>query len=284
MARRRFNGLTATLGVQLEAATYTIVFAAPLTCSSGPVPNIGPDDRLTLTLLDEAGEIAEIVDIYDYVEGQLTASCYRGMQNSTPGVDGIVHSAGTAITHAPTEEDFRLEFLGDVDQSAFPGANQVVYYDAPSSKFKFGSPTPQMRGVKARATSGQSLPSASYVNINFNDFPEYNPQQMFNLGSPDRVTIPAGLEGVWRVTAGVWFPGAGGPRRVVGLNVNGAWAGTIYASTSPPVGTANNHTENLTADLLLYPSDYVQLVAMQDSGSAQSLGGAYLAMHHLGRI
>lgn len=103
MTRLRYNGLTAELGADLDAADTTVTFATPLAHSGGtPVPDVSSPDLFTLSVLNTDGQLVEIVHVTAYNEGEDTATITRG-EESTTAAD---HVAGVTLVNAPTVADF----------------------------------------------------------------------------------------------------------------------------------------------------------------------------------
>lgn len=102
MARLRYNGLTATLGLELTSSAADIEFDGPLTHSGGiDVPTIVGGDEIPMTIRDAAGRVAEIVSLTAYTAGATTGTITRA-QESTTAKD---HASGMRVTHGLTVAD-----------------------------------------------------------------------------------------------------------------------------------------------------------------------------------
>jgi hypothetical protein len=102
MARLHFNGLAAELAADVDDTETTFSFAAALTHSNGqPVPTLGAGEEVALSVLNGSGQLAEIVLLTAYTEGDTDGTVTRAQESTT----GVAHTAGVTIVNAWTVAD-----------------------------------------------------------------------------------------------------------------------------------------------------------------------------------
>jgi hypothetical protein len=115
-------------------------------------------------------------------------------------------------------------------------------------------------------TVAQAIPSAANTVLTL-DTVGRDTDGMYNVGTPDRVTIPVGMAGLWTLDAGVAFASNATGQRRMGIRVNG----TTFVSQQriPPITIAASATVITTAATVeLAVGDYLEVVVYQDTGAA----------------
>jgi hypothetical protein len=123
-----------------------------------------------------------------------------------------------------------------------------------------------------KSGSPQNLPDSSDTAITW-DTVEYDwTTPFYSGGSPNRLTVPAGLGGIYIITVNVYLTNfAGGERRNIKIWRNGIGGDMVGENQlSMPAGTFSANygiVLPLTEHYLLNDNDYVQISAFQDKGS-----------------
>jgi hypothetical protein len=87
-----------------------------------------------------------------------------------------------------------------------------------------------------------------------------------------RLTVPTGKAGKYLITGHVAFAGAsGGTQRLIGIRLNGA-TDIAYQKMTP--NSTNSVVASVTTVYDLADADYVELIALQDSGSGLNVTAA----------
>ncbi len=122
-------------------------------------------------------------------------------------------------------------------------------------------------GVTAyRSTSNQSIPSASATSIQFNAEVFDTDAYHSNSVNPNRITVPAGFDGYFHVTAQVYWDNADTDGvRIIYIKVNGG--ASAFAQAYDQAQTTD-FIQKVSVTLELDAGDYVEVNVYQNSGSA----------------
>ena len=121
--------------------------------------------------------------------------------------------------------------------------------------------------IGARVTLGavQAIPNAAGTAIQFTQA-QFDSSGFFDAGTPTRLTVPAGLGGVYAITGYVLFAASGVGIRQSSIPVNAA---ATHAINGPlPGNGAFNNGLPVPLTLALAAGDFVELEAYQSSGGA----------------
>ena len=126
----------------------------------------------------------------------------------------------------------------------------------------FSSTIPAARAI---AGSSQTIPSSSVVVLNFAT-EVYDTADLYSSSTnPSRLTAP--VAGIYRIAAtGIWDSFSSTGSRRVWVEVNGETAHNTVVAPSSAV-----FTQSLSTDLELAAGDYVEVLALQDSGSDNAI-------------
>jgi hypothetical protein len=166
--------------------------------------------------------------------------------NSSGGSAAIDSSSGGTGNYSP---EFSLYMLGDVG---------IV-----------GSSLPEV-GAEVLMIGDTSVASATWVPIPFATA-TYDTNSFYDAGNPTRLTVPAGMAGLYHVSANTRMIGDPGTIAVLRLLVNGTdeeARDTLDRDQSDPYALVN-------AVIKLDAGDYVEAVVYQNSGSTRSLNDMY---------
>jgi len=120
-------------------------------------------------------------------------------------------------------------------------------------------------GTRIYQTVAQSIPDNTTTVLTLGA-ESYDTHNLWTSGTPTRLIIPAGLGGMWQVTACVAYVANATGTRHARVHKNGALANR---QTMQALATAGNSSVVVTTDLLrLVAGDYLELVAFQNSGAA----------------
>lgn len=230
MARLRYNGLSTTLAAALTNSATSVTLAASLTHSGGTaVPTIGGSDYLPLSILDGTGKVSEIVYLTAYTSGASTGTITRGQE----GTSGVAHASGDRVVHGPTV----------MDSSATVGCSAYLT-------------------SVVTATSGVEASIA----LNVEAFDSHGFHS--NTTNSTRITVPAGLDGVYIVVSQVKFAYNASGSRAAQIRKNGT---KIYE-----LGFQGSISSRAQATLILplVAGDYIEAGYFQDSGSDLALDTA----------
>jgi hypothetical protein len=182
-------------------------------------------------------EVLASADVNSYLMRQSVITCTSGTHPASP-------SEGMTIYETDTDR-----YLG------FDG----------STWREFAMLNPPACNV-ARSTD-QTISSAVQTTVTF-DTEKYDLRNMWNSGSPTRLTVPSGAGGIY-VIGGVieYTANAVGARQCI-LMVNGAIVGRTF-SDNPGSGPAGR--VSFVRDIALAASDYVEMAGYQNSGTTLSM-------------
>lgn len=190
------------------------------------LPPVVAPDIAAITLHDSSIGLYEIVHVTAHVAGATSATIVRGQEGST----ARVWAAGAMWLHAPTVTDLR-----------FVGAK--MYRNAAYN-------------LVAGAVTVMPWDAEEYDTDGFHD----------DAVNPSRFTVPAGMSGMYRLSANVGTSTTNNPPRFIlslrkngtvirGGNVEHAYAGTTY----PMV--------HVTVDVALADGDYVDAAYFTSTGT-----------------
>ncbi len=136
-------------------------------------------------------------------------------------------------------------------------------------------PAPNWHGARVVKTAGQVITNATQTTLTF-DAEMYDTDNYHsNVTNNTRLTIPAGLGGVYYVRGRVNFdPNATGARYLI-ISVNGTSSGNYDSYVVyPAVGGSIETMIDLSTIITLAAGDYIELLTIQNSGSSiTSKGG-----------
>ncbi len=151
-------------------------------------------------------------------------------------------------------------------------AGQVLKVNSGATAPEWGaaSSTPTFAGVKVTKSGTQSISNATLTDLTF-DTETFDTDAFHStVTNTDRLTVPAGKAGYYRITAKPSFAG----------NVNGIRQVFIYKNTTNYeeltwVNQSNsNSDECLTSIVNLTVGDYVKMVVWQNTGGALNINGS----------
>ncbi len=122
-------------------------------------------------------------------------------------------------------------------------------------------------GCVVQRTAAQSIPNSALTAIQFTATDVRDTDGYHSTATnPERITVPAGLGGLYSIGAVVPYVGNATGARVVRLRINGA---TTVASVDVPTNAGTTSTSVHVS--VLWPlavGDYVEVLAFQSSGGA----------------
>lgn len=162
---------------------------------------------------------------------------------------------------------------------------QVLEADsAQPTGVKWGTPASGsgFRGARAYHNTTQSISTGTPTAVALNS--ELYDTNTLHDNSTNNSRLSLDQEGFWRVIGQVsWATNTSG-RRTLRIDRNGSTTDTIV--TLPPASGANTYMQVDVDVEVTSSSDYVELIAVQDSGSSINLAGGssatWLAAHYLG--
>jgi hypothetical protein len=151
----------------------------------------------------------------------------------------------------------------------YPAATDPVAAGAAAIQ-ALAAATTMRRSCRAKIVAGQAMSGVAVV-VNF-DGEDWDTHAIHDPAAPSRLTIPAGLAGLWLLTAAVTLGGAGNAWTGIWLRKNGAAALVESADTRPSnvAGIAG-----LSFVDLAVVGDYYEIVAK--SGVAGNYGPSTFA-------
>ena len=150
MARLRYNGIYGKLAAPLSDISTGISLESPLVYNGGvSVPSLSGTDYFPMSLIDEEGQLLEIVHVTGHTTETTNLTVLRGQEGTTAAVRPL----GTILAHAPTTADFSVAQLNDVAQIA-PMSGQALIWSSGTSKWTPGTVSGGGGG------GGESLPIA----------------------------------------------------------------------------------------------------------------------------
>lgn len=129
---------------------------------------------------------------------------------------------------------------------------------------------PLLHGAKAVRGTAQSISHNTVTAVAFTGTDEWDTDSYHDPGgaNPSRLTFPAGLEGVYRVTATAVFAANSTGRRLIRIQKNGS--AVVGRSDQNATGTGVT-TVAAVAEVSVAASDYVEVYVFQDSGGSLNL-------------
>jgi hypothetical protein len=139
-------------------------------------------------------------------------------------------------------------------------------------------------GAKATSTDTYQSISNNTSNLVLWNSEEYDTSSIHSTSSnTSRLTIPSGKDGYWAVTSKITFVGNSSGARQLRLNKNGS----LVANFLVPITGSGEQSIILTNNLNLVATDYLEILAYQNSGGALNLQmsgaeGSYFFCQFLG--
>jgi hypothetical protein len=124
--------------------------------------------------------------------------------------------------------------------------------------------------VKTRRTAVQSIPNNTFTAVAFTAADTWDTDGFHSTTTNNsRITVPAGLGGIYHVIGSVNFAAGADNTRLVKIQLNGSSDVTVYQGTNGVGGPA--FAVSVPNMVQLAAGDYIELVCYQFSGSALSI-------------
>lgn len=145
-------------------------------------------------------------------------------------------------------------------------------------------PSGVVPGVLARENTGQTITSGSNNTCQWTGAEDFDTNAFHSTGTnPSRLTVPAGLGGLYAVSFAVYCA-PGGEVLAAWVIKNGA--ATRYGLSQAKNDTTNGVTTGASIPMVLAAGDYIEVQAFQNSGSSKNInvGDAlgFFGMHRVG--
>ena len=224
---------------------------------------------------------------------------FQGMycvhNDGTVSLDASALGDGTYFVRARVRDDddggiagndWLLELAASVGNSAYQLATIAVTGGSPSltsDDRRVGGPANLRRvAVRAtRATNGTVGSGGSVTPVTFDGTDTYDTDGFHDVaGVPRRLTVPAGLAGLYTLKCQVsWAPNATGYRVVI-IVKNGDTVNGIIAEDSHAPASGSNSVISCTADDSAADGDFYEVFVYQTSGVALTLAnlGTWFSM------
>lgn len=186
-------------------------------------------------------------------------------------VDLVVDlAAGDYVEFMGAADSGTHEVYGQTPQSWQTASMSITKLDAG----KVGSGV----GAKAHNTGAQSIPSATWTAVTLASEVWDTDNFHSTASNTSRMTIPAGLGGKYRATAGTAFDAGGTGDRYIAIRVNGAvlTGGSTVDVRAPHASLTADRSGSLDVDVVA--GDYVELYVYQDSGGALNVQRSFLSL------
>lgn len=187
---------------------------------------------------------------------------------------------GAALTAAEMNEQIRdnLQWIKDL----------LTLYSM-TSAVTAKSIKPALAGVRVYRGSDQSIPDSAFTNLLFGT-EKYDTASSVastyhsNSSNTDRLTVPSGLAGYYRIAANIsWAVSATGTRR---MRIQHSTDGVIAADSRPGL-TGINTQMSLATEWYFAAGDYCYVEVWQNTGGALAIDGTtntYLPAFGMSRI
>lgn len=179
---------------------------------------------------------------------------------------------GLAETQALANNVLNLQNMADV-VSGWLGGNALPphFNTLYANTLQLGSLPGDACQLELKAA--QSIGNAAWTQVVFNSQTftgryNYKTQPFWSSANPGRITIPAGLSGLYLITAECYFDLNATGTRLAQVYINGL--GTTYLAATPGNATWYG-TVNISGLVWLNQSDYLLLYVYQNSGGALNL-------------
>ena len=246
--------------------------------------------QTTLTLANATGAPAAapfriVIDSEIIIVGARTGTACSSLTRGAEGTTAVLHANGAAINHILTVASLKanpgpMTTAGDMIRATTGGEPQRVAIGTAGQLWTVtaGVPgwatpaSPTMHGCFIYRSTDLSVADATIVQPTF-DSEAFDTDAYHSVATnTERITIPTGLGGYYRVTAtAVWAANATGNRNVR-VRKNGVDLMLNFTALAPTVADAAVVTASRT--LLLAQADYIEMQVLQRSGGALNLQGS----------
>lgn len=140
-------------------------------------------------------------------------------------------------------------------------------------------------GCKARRTATLSIAAGgTFVAVPMTAADDYDTSTIHDPATnPSRLTVPAGMGGVWRFSATLqWASASTVTHRSFLYYKNGAQISTADGGQRSVPQASTSIWQSGSTDLLLVAGDYIEIFAAHGSGSSLDLLSASISAHFLG--
>lgn len=175
--------------------------------------------------------------------------------------------------------------LRDLRTATDPADGDAMVWDGANAQWEADGSTYRkaFTGVRAVRSTNQSVADSTFVAIEFTAADDWDTDGFHDPSTnPNRVTIPTGQAGKYRIMGYTIFSSASGGRRIGELDKNG----TTTLMRDERGVSSSTQTLVVGGDVDLADGDYVELLAYQTSGGAidltASYGGMFLTAERLG--
>lgn len=184
-----------------------------------------------------AGEILTASDVMTYLMNQVVVVCTSGTRPSSP-------------------TDGRMIYETDTDR--------LMVHDG--SDWRELSMTNAPRAQVSRSTT-QSIPDGVQTTMTWQEV-DYDNRGMWSAGSPSRLTVPAGMGGIYFCTATLEYAANSSGTRTVALLRNG---NVIGRSIQQNTGSGQAARVFYAREVVAAPGDYFEISAYQNSGTSLTI-------------
>jgi hypothetical protein len=173
----------------------------------------------------------------------------------------IVDAKGDLIAASAADTPARL---------AVGNNGEVLVADSTSSTGLKWAKSGNFTGCRVFSTTAQSIANSTDTAVAFANESYDTDGFHSNVTNNNRITIPAGLGGYYRITANIGFATNGSGRRIFQLRLNGA--GSLCAGEMTPI-VGVEPTGTITDTFFFSAGDYIDLFIFQNSGGSLNTSG-----------
>lgn len=175
--------------------------------------------------------------------------------------NAIVDAKGDLIAASAADTPARLAV----------GANgETLIADSTASTGLKWAKSPNFIGCRVYSSSAQSVANSTDTAAAFANESYDTDGFHSNVTNNNRITIPAGLTGYYRITANIGFATNSSGRRIFQVRLNGG-ASLCAGEMTPALGV--EPTGTVTDTFLLSAGDYIDLLLFQNSGGSLNTSG-----------